>query len=97
MPEEGRPERGPDLGGRLDGLSCCSSRIDRILGEVGQHFVRVLLLDQRLLDQPLGFREAELFGPGEKGAVAGDLVMLDGLSGRDQTGVKSLFLRPTVG
>ena len=50
-------------------LGCCGRRIDRIFGELGQQVVRVLLLDQRLLDQSLGFREAELFGPGEAAAI----------------------------
>src|SRR3982751_3296658 len=51
-----------------------SSRVDGVLGEFGEQLVRVLLLNERLLEQTLGFREPQLLGPGEQGAVAGDLV-----------------------
>src|SRR3954469_21924897 len=67
-----------------------SGRVDGILGEVREDLVRVLLLNERLLDQTLRFREAQLLGPGEQGAVAGDLVMLDRLSRRDQARIRSL-------
>ncbi len=66
------------------GRSCW---VDRVLSELGQDHVRVLLLDQGLLKQLLGFRQAELLGPRQQGSVAGDLVVLDGLSRGDQTGI----------
>src|SRR3954470_16166604 len=84
---KGRPEGRPHSTGDL---SCGSGRVDGILGEVGEDLVRVLLLNERLLDQTLRFREAQLLGPREQGAVAGDLVMLHRLSRRDQTGIRSL-------
>src|SRR5215211_6687732 len=84
---KGRPERRPHSTGDL---SCGSSRVDGVLGQVGEQLVRVLLLNERLLDQPLRFREAQLLGPGEQGAVAGDLVMLHRLSRRNQTSIESL-------
>jgi hypothetical protein len=46
-----------------------SSRVDGILGQVGEQLVGVLLLDQRLLEQTLRFREPQLLGPCEQGAV----------------------------
>jgi hypothetical protein len=46
-----------------------SSRVDGILGQVGEQLVGVLLLDQRLLEQTLRFREPQLLGPGQQGAV----------------------------
>jgi len=81
MSAKSRPEGRPPLHGR--GLSCGSSRVDRVLSQVGEDLVCVLLLNERLLEQTLRFREAQLLGPGEQGAVAGDLVMLDRLSRRD--------------
>src|SRR3954469_6454690 len=84
---KGRPEGRPHSTGDL---SCGSGRGDGILGEVREDLVRVLLLNQRLLDQTLRFREPQLLGPGEQGAVAGDLVMLHRLSRRDQARIRSL-------
>src|SRR5215218_10876464 len=84
---KGRPEGRPHSTGDL---SCGSGRVDRILGQVGEDLVRVLLLNERLLDQTLRFREAQLLGPGEQGAVAGDLVVLHRLSGGNQTRIRRL-------
>src|SRR3954464_5893178 len=79
---KGRPEGRPHSKGDL---SCGSGRVDGILGEAGEELVRVLFLNERLLDQTPRFREAQLLGPREQDAVAGDLVMLRRLSGRNQT------------
>src|SRR3954464_5423115 len=84
---KGRPEGRPHSPGDL---RCGSRRVDGILGEVREDLVRVLLLNERLLDQTLRFREAQLLGPGEQAAVAGDLVLLDRLSRRDQARIRSL-------
>src|SRR3954453_3226281 len=83
---KGRPEGRPHSTGDLS----CGSGVDRILGQVGEDLVRVLLLNKRLLDHTLRFREAQLLGPREQGAVLGDLVMLDRLSRRDETGIRCL-------
>src|SRR3954468_2519842 len=84
---EGRPEGRPWQTGHL---SCGSGRVDRVLSQVGEQLVRVLLLNERLLEEALRFREAQLLGPGQQGAVPGDLVVLDGLSCRDQARIRSL-------
>src|SRR3954454_136325 len=84
---KGRPEGRPHSTGHL---SCGSGRVDRVLSQVGEQLVRVLLLNERLLEEALRFREAQLLGPGQQGAVSGDLVVLDGLSCRDQARVRSL-------
>src|SRR3954471_547646 len=84
---KGRPEGRPHSTGDL---RCGSGRVDGILGQVGEQLVGVLLLNERLLDQTLGFREPQLLGPGEQGAVAGDLVMLHRLSRCNQTRIRSL-------
>src|SRR3954454_3147450 len=84
---EGRPEGRPWQTGHL---SCGSGRVDRVLRQVGEQLVRVLLLNERLLEEAIRLREAQLLGPGQQGAVPGDLVVLDGLSCRDQARVRSL-------
>src|SRR5829696_4839835 len=83
---KGRPEGRPHPTGDLSR----GSGVDGILSQVGEDLVRILLLNERLLEQTLRFREAQLLGPGEQGAVAGDLVMLHGLSRRNQTSIESL-------
>src|SRR5215207_10004663 len=87
MSAKSRPEGRPHSTG--EGLSC-GSGVDGILSQVGEQLVRVLLLNERLLEQTLRFREPQLLGPGEQGAVAGDLVMLHRLSRRNQTRIRSL-------
>src|SRR3954451_5035038 len=84
---KGRPEGRPHSKGDL---SCGSRRVDGILSEVGEDLVRVLFLNEGLLDQTLRFREAQLLGPGEQTAVAGDLVMIHRLSGRNQARIRRL-------
>src|SRR3954464_13597206 len=83
---EGRPEGRPWQTGHL---SCGSGRVDRVLSQVGEQLVRVLLLNERLLEENFRFREAQLLGPGQEGAVPSDLVLLHGLSCRDQARVRS--------
>src|SRR5215203_1166204 len=72
---------------RLSGSDLRCLGIDGLFGEVGEHAVGVLLLHQRRLEQSLGLALPELLRPGDQGAVAGDLVVLDGLSSRDDPGI----------
>src|SRR5215203_6037129 len=83
---KGRPEGRPHPTGDLSR----GSGVDGILSQVGEDLVRILLLNERLLDKTLRFREAQLLGPGEQGAVARDLVMLYRLSRRDDARIRSL-------
>jgi hypothetical protein len=61
-----------------------------VLGQVREDLISVLFLDQGLLDEPLSLREAELLGPREQGALAGDLIVLDRLGSRNQPSIQSL-------
>jgi len=54
--------------------------VEAALSELRQQLVGLLLLLQRLVEQPHGLRQVQLAGPGLQGAVAGNLVVLDGLS-----------------
>jgi hypothetical protein len=40
--------------------------------------IGVLFLDQGILDEPLGFRETQLLGPCEQGAVASESALHPG-------------------
>src|SRR3546814_17749332 len=64
--------------------------VHRALGELGEEHVGLLLLLQGLVKQLGGLVHAELLRPRLEGAVAGDLVMLDGLGNGDQHGVEHL-------
>jgi hypothetical protein len=59
--------------------SCGGLWVDGVFGQLRQELVRALLLGQGLLEKILDVGEAELIGPGEKRAVASDLVVLDRL------------------
>ena len=58
------------------------------IGEGRQGFVGLGFFLKRRVEQLGGVGHPEHFGPALEGAVAGDLVVLDRLGGRDQTGVE---------
>src|SRR3954453_11133893 len=64
--------------------------VDPALGHGGQPFVGRLLLIQVLLEELRAVVVAQLFRPGDQGAVAGDLVMLHRLCGGQDGGVANL-------
>src|SRR4051812_44741601 len=66
--------------------------VDRAFRELGQQFVCLLLLRERLLEQVENVLVAELLGPGAEAAVGGDLVVLDLLGRGDQARVHDVRL-----
>src|SRR5215213_10152945 len=72
-------------GGRSGGLL-----VGVVLGELSKKLVGLLLLREGLLEKLGGIAHAELRRPGLEGAVAADLVVLDGLGSVDQAGIESL-------
>ena len=62
--------------------------VDRRIGKLGQRLVGLLLLGQRLVEQLDRILHAELGSPGLQRAVAGNLIVLDRLSRREQAGVE---------
>jgi len=62
-------------------LALCRLRVDHALGHLGQLFVGLLFLLQRLSEQVGDLAVAHAVGVRDSRAVAGDLVMLGALGG----------------
>src|SRR5690242_14339691 len=69
---------------RLAGGAVDGHWID-LFGKVGELAVRFFFFIESLLKQRGRLRFAEFFGKRADGAVAGDLIMLDALSGGDES------------
>src|SRR6478752_4307206 len=72
----------------LRGLRRLGVLVDLGFGELAQRAVRCLLFPQRRVEQLDGVLVTQFARPGLEGAVAGNLVVLDGLRGRKKAGVK---------
>src|SRR5262245_56720248 len=59
------------------------------LGQLGQSSIRLLLLQQGLIEQLRCVVQASKLGPAAQSAIAGDLIVLDGLGSSDQACIES--------
>src|SRR3712207_1060583 len=75
---------------RIKTKSLRSLRVDLAFGDPVELLVGRLFLIQDLVQDAGAIFAAELLGPGHEGAIAGDLVVLHGLSGSKQRGVENL-------
>src|SRR6476469_5621346 len=69
----------------LDGLRVL---IDRGFSYFGQSFICDFFLIESLLKEARSLFETKLFSPSAHGAIAGNFVVLDGLGGSEQPGIK---------
>src|SRR5215210_2922939 len=71
--------------------------VDLAFGDGGQLLICRLLLIQGLLQHARAVLAAELLRPGNQGAVAGNLVVLHRLRGRQESRVERVFIRHLAG
>src|SRR5680860_283092 len=73
---------------RLASSALSGLAIEFAFGKLGQELVGGVLLVERLLQKRYDILHPELLCPGDHRAVAGDLVMLDGLRVGDHAGIE---------
>src|ERR1700712_2045804 len=73
-------------------LTFAARSIGGLFGDLAEQLIGALLFFQRLAEELFGLGEAELLGPALQRAVAGDLVMFDGLGAAHQHGIRRLGL-----
>ena len=76
-----------DPPGAEDYHALCSVPVNSFHRDLVEEFIGLFLLLQRLLEKLGGLLHAEFLGPRNQRPVPGNLIMLDGLRGRDQARV----------